>query len=232
MKKNILLIGGSHGIGLAAAKILAPENNVIIASRTSENLSELDVQHIEFDVTKDNIADLGLPETIDGLVYFPGSINLKPFKMLKPEAFQEEMQLNFLSLVKVVQGLLPKLKKADQASLVFFSTVAVKVGMPFHTSVAAAKGAIEGFSKALAAEYAPSFRVNVIAPSLTATPLAEKLLSNDEKRKKMDERHPLKRVGEAEDIANLVVFLLSEKSSWMTGQILGVDGGLSSINLN
>ncbi|MFO7721444.1 MAG: SDR family oxidoreductase [Gillisia sp.] len=232
MKKNIVLIGGSHGIGLETAKNLAEDHNVFIASRTSEQLADLNVTHLEFDVTKDKVEDLDLPDTIDGLVYFPGSINLKPFKMLKPEAFQEEMNLNFMSLVKVVQGLLPKLKNSDQASLVFFSTVAVKVGMPFHTSVAAAKGAIEGFSKALAAEFAPSFRVNVIAPSLTNTPLAEKLLSNEEKKKKMDERHPLKRVGEAQDIANLVVFLLSEKSSWMTGQVLGMDGGLSTLNLN
>lgn len=232
MKKNILLIGGSHGIGLATARILAPDHNIIIASRTSDNLEDIQARHLQFDVTKDKIEDLDLPDNIDGLVYFPGSINLKPFKMLKPEAFEEEMQLNFISLVKVVQGLLPKLKKSEQASLVFFSTVAVKVGMPFHTSVAAAKGAIEGFSKALAAEYAPAFRVNVIAPSLTDTPLAEKLLSSEEKKKKMSERHPLKRVGEAEDIANLVVFLLSEKSAWMTGQTLGLDGGLSTINLN
>lgn len=232
MKKNILLIGGSHGIGLATAKILAPDHNVIIASRTSENLEHVQAKHLKFDVTRDKIEDLELPESIDGLVYFPGSINLKPFKMLKPEAFEEEMQLNFISLVKVVQGLLPKLKRSEQASLVFLSTVAVKVGMPFHTSVAAAKGAIEGFSKALAAEYAPSLRVNVIAPSLTDTPLAEKLLSSEEKKKKMNERHPLKRVGEAEDIANLVVFLLSEKSGWMTGQTLGLDGGFSTINLN
>lgn len=232
MKKNIVLIGGSHGIGLETAKDLAEDHNVFIASRTSEHLADLNVTHLDFDVTKDKIEDLDLPEAIDGLVYFPGSINLKPFKMLKPEAFQEEMNLNFMSLVKVVQGLLPRLKNSEQASLVFFSTVAVKVGMPFHTSVAAAKGAIEGFSKALAAEFAPGFRVNVIAPSLTNTPLAEKLLSNAEKKKKMDERHPLKRVGEAQDIANLVVFLLSDKSSWMTGQVLGMDGGLSTINLN
>ena len=232
MKKNIGLIGGSHGIGLESARILASENNVIIASRTSDNLHGINVTHLEFDVTKDKIENLDLPETIDGLVYFPGSINLKPFRMLKPEAFEEELNLNFISLVKVVQGLIPKLKNSEQASLVFFSTVAVKVGMPFHTSVAAAKGAIEGFSKALAAEYAPGFRVNVIAPSLTNTRMAEKLLSNDDKKKKMDERHPLKRIGQAEDIANLVSFLLSDKSSWMTGQVLGLDGGLSTLNIN
>ncbi|HSJ11472.1 MAG TPA: SDR family oxidoreductase [Gillisia sp.] len=232
MKKNILLIGGSHGIGLAVARMLAEDHNVIIASRTSSNLENLDATHLEFDVTRDDITLLNLPDTIDGLVYFPGSINLKPFRAIKQEDFQEDLQINFLSLVKVVQGLLPKLKKSDQASLVFFSSVAVKVGMPYHTSVSASKGAIEGFSKALAAEYAPSFRVNVIAPSLTDTPLAGKLLSSEEKKQKMDMRHPLKRIGASEDIANLVVFLLSDKSSWMTGQVLGMDGGLSTINLN
>ncbi|WP_026838766.1 SDR family NAD(P)-dependent oxidoreductase [Gillisia sp. JM1] len=232
MKKNILFIGGSYGIGLEAAKLLAKDNNLIIASRTSEELKDIDATHLTFDASKDDIKDLELPETLDALVYFPGSINLKPFKMLSPESFQEEMNLNFFSLVKVVQGLLPKLKKSEQASLVFFSTVAVKVGMPFHTSIAAAKGAIEGFAKSLAAEYAPSFRVNVISPSLTDTQLSEKLLSNDAKREKMGDRHPLKRVGTPEDIANAVDFLISEKSSWMTGQIIGIDGGLSTINVN
>lgn len=232
MKKNIVFIGGSTGIGFESTKLLAPRYNVIVASRTIGKLTELGVTHLNFDATKDVISQLDLPEIIDGLVYFPGSINLKPFKMLKPEIFEEEIQLNFISLVKAVQGLLPRLKKSEQASLVFFSTVAVKVGMPFHTSVAAAKGAIEGFSKALAAEYAPHFRVNVIAPSLTHTGLAEKLLSTEEKKNKMGERHPLKRVGEARDIANLVDFLLSEKSSWMTGQVIGMDGGLSTLNIN
>ena len=230
--KNILLIGGSHGIGLEIVKQLHQDANVIVASRTKDNLSDLEVTHHTFDAFKDNLEDLFLPEQLDGFIYCPGTINLKPFKMLKQADFEEDMQKNFISLVNCTKVVLPHLKNSDQASIVYFSTVAVQVGMPFHTSVAASKGAIEGFSKALAAEYAPSFRVNVIAPSLTNTPLAEKLLSNDEKKKKMDERHPLKRVGEAKDIANMVVFLLSEKSSWMTGQVLGMDGGLSTINLN
>lgn len=231
MKKNILLIGGSGGIGLETAKILTGDHNVFIASR-SWQLKDLNITHLPFDVLKDDVSELDLPETIDGLVYCPGSINLKPFKMLSPDIFQEELRLNFLGLVKVVQGLLPNLKKSEQASLVFFSTVAVKVGMPFHTSIAAAKGAVEGFAKALAAEYAPQFRVNVIAPSLTNTQLAAKLLSTEEKKKKMGERHPLKRVGEVQDSANLVNFLLSDKSNWMTGQILGLDGGMSTLNIN
>ncbi len=175
MMKNILFIGGSYGIGLEVAKLLAKDTNLIIASRTSEELENLDVKHIAFDALKGDITQLDLPDTLDGLVYFPGSINLKPFKILSIESFEDEMNLNFFSLVKVVQGLLPKLKNSDQASLVFFSTVAAKVGMPFHTSISAAKGAIEGFAKSLAAEYAPSLRVNVIAPSLTDTQLSKKI---------------------------------------------------------
>jgi len=232
MKKNILFIGGSYGIGLESAKLLASESNLFVASRTKEDLSEIECTHLSFDASKDDIKDLDLPDTIDGLVYFPGSINLKPFKMLSPQIFEDEMNLNFFSLVRVVHGLLPKLKKSDQASLVFFSTVAAKVGMPFHTSIAASKSAIEGFAKSLAAEYAPSFRVNVIAPSLTNTKLSEKLLSNETKVEKMGERHPLKRVGEPQDIANVVEFLLSDKSTWVTGQVLGIDGGLSTLNVN
>jgi len=231
MKKNIVLIGGSHGIGKAIVAQLSEDHNVYVASRTKEGLSE-EINHQKFDVLTDTIDDLDLPDKIHGLVYLPGSINLKPFKMLKPKMFQEDLEINFIGLVKCVHGVLPKLKAADNASLVFFSTVAVKVGMPFHTSVAAAKGAIEGFAKALAAEYAPNFRVNVIAPSLTDTPLAEKLLSSDEKKEKLGERHPLKRVGTSEDIAATAVFLLSDKASWITGQILGVDGGMSTLNLN
>ena len=152
--------------------------------------------------------------------------------MMSSETFKEDMELNFHSLVRVVHGLLPNLKNAEQASLVFFSTVAVKVGMPFHTSVATAKGAIEGFAKALAAEYAPNFRINVIAPSLTDSPLASKLLNSESKKDKMAERHPLKKVGTIEDIAAMASFLLTDGSQWITGQVLGVDGGLSTLNIN
>ncbi|GAA4324531.1 SDR family oxidoreductase [Pontixanthobacter gangjinensis] len=232
MSKNILLIGGSTGIGYQISELLKANHNVIVASRNTGQLDTDKVKHLDFDVLKDDISELDLPDQIDGLVYCPGSIDLKPFKMIKPESFEKEMQLNFFGLMRSVQGLLDKLKNSKQASLVFFSTVAVKVGMPFHTNIAAAKGAIEGFAKSLAAEYAPNFRVNVIAPSLTDTPLAEKLLSSEDKRQKMDQRHPLKRVGQAKDIANLAAFLLSDESGWITGQILGVDGGLSTINNN
>ncbi|MAW93693.1 MULTISPECIES: SDR family NAD(P)-dependent oxidoreductase [unclassified Leeuwenhoekiella] len=232
MKKNILLIGGSHGIGRAIVESLNEDHNLFVASRTNDDLQDLEVTHIEYDVNSGSLDTADLPDTLDGFVYCPGTINLKPFNMLSEETFEEDMQLNFFGLIKSLKTVTDRLKKSEQASLVFFSTVAVKIGMPFHTSVAASKGAIEGFAKALAAEYAPNFRVNVIAPSLTDTPLAEKLLGNDKKREKMDERHPLKRVGTPQDIAKIASFLLSDDSSWVTGQILGVDGGMSTLNVN
>lgn len=230
--KNILLIGGSYGIGLALAKELQKTNNVFVASRTNENLTSLNVTHIPFDVSTDILDTSSLPEVIDGLVYLPGSINLRPFKGLKIETFENDLQINFISLVKVVQTVLPNLIASNQSSIILFSSVAASMGMPFHTSVAASKGAIEGFAKALAAEYAPKIRVNVIAPSLTDTPLADKFLNNDMKKEKSSERHPLKRFGQPNDIAQMASFLLSENSSWMTGQILHVDGGMSTLLVN
>ncbi|AWH74941.1 oxidoreductase [Dokdonia sp. Dokd-P16] len=232
MGKNILLIGGSHGIGFEIASKLHHDHTVYVASRTNENLGNLDVNYIEYDTEKDELDLSQLPDHIDGFVFCPGTINLKPFKMLSVDTFRDDMELNFLSMIKVVHQIMEHLKKSKQASLVFFSTVAVKVGMPFHTSVAAAKGAIEGFAKALAAEYAPKLRVNVIAPSLTDTPLAKRLLSNDKKKEMMDARHPLKRVGTSQDIANIAAFLLGDESSWITGQVIGVDGGMSTLNVN
>lgn len=230
--KNILLIGGSYGIGLAIAKELQYENKVFIASRTNEEIAEMNVTHIPFDATTDTLDTSKLPEVIDGLVYCPGSINLRPFRGLKPEAFEHDLQINFISLVKVIQSVLPNLTASNQSSIVLFSSVAASMGMPFHTSVAAAKGAIEGFAKALAAEYAPKVRVNVIAPSLTDTPLAEKFLSNEEKKEKSAQRHPLKRVGTTDDMSQMASFLLSEKSSWISGQIFHVDGGMSTLLTN
>ena len=230
--KNILLIGGSYGIGLAIAKELENKNNIFVASRTSEAIDGLNVTHIPFDVTTDVLDVSKLPAVIDGLVYCPGSINLRPFRGLKMETFESDMQINFFNMVKVVQQILPQLTASSQASIVLFSSVAASMGMPFHTSVAAAKGAIEGFAKALAAEYAPKIRVNVIAPSLTNTPLADKFLNNETKQEKSAERHPLKRFGQPEDLAKMAAFLLSENASWISGQILHVDGGMSTLLVN
>ena len=230
MKKNILLIGGSYGIGLEMAKKLSKENQVFVASRTNEQLSSVDVTHIPFDVLNEDISEKSIPEKLDGFVYCPGSINLKPFKTMGVDTIQKDMEINFIALAKTVKSIINRMNEGS--SMVFFSTVAVGTGMPFHTSVSAAKGAIEGFSRALAAEYAPKIRVNVIAPSLVDTPLSERLLNNEKKKEMMSERHPLKRVGSTTDIANMAAFLLDSDNSWITGQIIGVDGGMSSLNVN
>ena len=150
--------------------------------------------------------------------------------MMPLNTIKDDMELNFFALVKVMKHIISRMN--EQSSIVFFSTIAVGTGMPYHTSVAASKGAIEGFAKSLAAEYAPKIRVNVIAPSLVDTPLSERLLSNDKKKEMMSERHPMKRVGNAADIANMATFLLSSDNSWITGQVIGVDGGMSSLNVN
>lgn len=228
--KNIVIIGGTKGIGLEIANQLS-QDNLYIVSRNSNPNQDYQINFIQTDITKD-LLDVSLfPESIDGLVYCPGSINLKPFHRLSEEDFMNDWQINFMGAVKTIQALLPKLKKSENASIVLFSTVAVGVGMPFHASIAAAKGAIEGLTKSLAAEFSPKIRVNCIAPSLTETPLAEKLVNTPEKIEASGKKHPLQRIGKPDDIAQIACFLLSQKSSWMTGQIVHVDGGLSTLKV-
>ncbi len=229
--KNYLIIGGSYGIGLEIVNILANENaNVYVAARTNDQLPTTPNIHFqEFDALSEN--SLELPDELHGLVYCPGSINLKPFRSLKPQAFRDDFEINVVGVVKILQAAQKTLQKTQNASVVLFSTVAVGQGMPYHASVAASKGAIEGITKSLAAEWSPKVRVNCIAPSLTDTPLAARLLSNDDRREASAQRHPLKRIGTAQDIAASACFLLSSKSSWMTGQVLGVDGGISTVRV-
>jgi len=233
-KKNIFIVGGSSGIGLEIVKRLEDnQNEVFVGSRTSETLVDYpQVHHLQLDVTKD-FSDLeGLPEIVHGLVYCPGTIVLKPFHRLTSADFRRDFEINLLGAVKVIQGCLKRLKKSPAgASIVLFSTVAVKVGMPFHASVASAKAAVEGLMKSLAAEFAPRIRVNAIAPSLTDTPLAGALLSSEERQKASAERHPLKRIGSPQEIAGFAQYLLRDEGSWITGQIFHVDGGMSSIRV-
>ena len=231
-KKNIFVVGGSSGIGLEIVKKLRVDQNEIYAgSRTSESLSDYpDIHHLSTDITEKIPALDGLPDVIHGLVYCPGTIVLKPFQRLTMADFRNDFEINLFGAVKIIQACLKRLKKSPTgASILLFSTVAVKVGMPFHASVASAKAAVEGLTRSLAAEFAPRIRVNAIAPSLTNTPLAEPLLSNEERQKASAERHPLKRIGSPQEVAGLARHLLSDEGSWITGQIFHIDGGMSSI---
>ena len=227
--KNILIIGGSSGIGLALADLLSSSNNIYVASRSSDNLAGLNAHHINFDATSESLDTSLLPEKLDGFVYCPGSINLRPFKGLSVEAFEKDFQINVTGAINSLKNVLGNLSASGNASIVFFSTVAVQTGMPFHSSVAASKGAIEGLTRSLAAEFAPKIRVNAIAPSLVNTPLASKFLNNDTKLEKANERHPLGRIGSAKEIAQAAAFLLGEESSWMTGRVLQLDGGIGNL---
>lgn len=228
MSRSILLIGGNSGIGLATAKLLVSKGDkVLAAARNTEPLAEMDIPVQAFDARSPGALDL--PPVLDGLVYLPGSITLKPFHRLTPEDFLHDLQVNCLGAAEVIRQALPAMKAASSSSIVLFSTVAVAQGMPFHASIAAAKGAVEGLALSLAAELAPKIRVNVIAPSLTDTPLAGTLLNTDAKREAAAKRHPLQRVGDPDQVAELAAFLLSDASAFMTGQILRPDGGLSSV---
>lgn len=228
--KNIVVIGGGSGVGAALVSSLKQNNQIFGSFNNSTIQAEINVHPFKLNVLEEEWDLSSLPDEIHGLVYCPGSINLMPFKRIKPEDFEKDYKLQVIGAIKIIQSLLEPLKKG-KASIVFFSTVAVKMGYNFHSQVASSKGALEGLTKALAAEFAPTIRVNTIAPSLTDTPLAGRLLNNPEKKAAHGEKHPLKRVGEPEDIANAAEFLLSEKSSWITGQIIQVDGGISSLKV-
>ncbi|MBP6385964.1 MAG: SDR family oxidoreductase [Pseudarcicella sp.] len=230
MKKTFLIIGGSSGIGKKIVESLLNDNHKVYA--TSRSLIENEaVNSLIWDANMpDNTIFDTFVEPLDGIVYCPGTINLKPFHRLSLEDFKNDLQVNVLGAVSVIQANLPKLKLSSSSSIVMFSTVASSIGMGFHASIAASKSAIEGLTLSLAAEFAPhKIRVNCIAPSLTDTPLASNLLGSDEKKDNASKRHPLGRIGTADEIAQLAYFLLSENASWITGQVLKIDGGLSAI---
>lgn len=230
--KNVVIVGASSGVGLATAELLGAQGaNIFTISRTEPNFPpSLQYEQINHDILEEDFPVDFLPEKIDALIYCPGSINLKPFRSLTAAVFREDYEINVIGAVKTIKAALKPLKKSDGTpSIVLFSTVAVQQGMAFHGSVAAAKGAVEGLTRSLAAELSPKIRVNCIAPSLVNTPLAAHILSSDDRIESSNKRHPLNRIGQPKDIAHTVAFLVSDRSSWMTGQVLGVDGGLSRL---
>lgn len=228
--KNYLVIGASKGIGFELTNLLVENGNHVLAlSRTKGSWKTPNqVTHIPFDVLNDNIRELDINLKINGLVYCPGSINLKPLKTIRKETLLEDLEINTLCAFDIIQQLLPKFTKEEVASIVLFSSVAVQLGMPYHTSVAISKGALEGMVKSLAAELSPHVRVNAIAPSLTNTALASRFLNTEEKTKQAEERPPLKKIGSPEIVAKTAYHLLVD-AEWTTGQVVTVDGGITSI---
>jgi NAD(P)-dependent dehydrogenase (short-subunit alcohol dehydrogenase family) len=227
-----LVVGGSSGIGLQVTQQLAAAGHTVYATFNTHPIEDTkNIQYHHLNVLEENINVDFLPSSLEGLVYCPGAISLRPFNRIPSEDFLKDYNLQVVGAIKIIQSVLPKLKESKNASIVLFSTVAVQLGLNFHSLVASSKGAIEGLTKALSAEFAPTIRVNCIAPSLTDTPLAANLLNSDQKVEANAQRHPLKRVGTTLDIANAVEFLLTDKSSWVTGQILHIDGGMSAVKL-
>ncbi|SFB72776.1 NAD(P)-dependent dehydrogenase, short-chain alcohol dehydrogenase family [Flexibacter flexilis DSM 6793] len=232
--KNYLIVGASSGIGAQLCQQLAAhtQNRVWGTYYQHETVSSApNLSYHYLNVLDDNLNFDFLPDTLDGLAFCVGKISLKPFSRISQAEYIADYQAQVLGAVKTIQAVLPRLKAAPNASIVLFSTVAVQTGFSFHALVAASKGAIEGITRALAAELAPKIRVNALAPSITDTPLAQNLLNTPEKKEANAQRHPLKKIGSAADLANAAEFLLSEQSGWITGQIVAIDGGISSLRI-
>lgn len=226
--KKVAIIGGSKGIGNAILNELSSTHHIYNISRTQPEVMRSNVTHFSCDVLSDDLPEI---DELDGLIYCPGSINLKPISRLSTDDFLADFEINVLGAVKAIQNYLPKLKKGTKPSILLFSTVASKLGMPFHASVAASKSAVEGLVKSLGAELAPTIRINAIAPTVTDTRLAAKLLRNEKMIENITERHPLKRFLNPEEVAATAQFLMSDKAASFSGQIFEMDCGIVSFKI-
>ncbi|MEW7280165.1 SDR family oxidoreductase [Aquimarina sp. 2201CG1-2-11] len=226
--RNVLVVGGSKGIGNAIIKSIVEKDKVINISRTSPDFSHANLTHYDCDVIHDELPEI---ESLDSLVYCPGSINLKPISRLNLEDFRKDFEINVIGAVKTIQTYLNVLKKGTSPSIVLFSSVASKLGMPFHASIATSKSGIEGLVKSLGAELAPVIRINAIAPTVTDTELASKLLRNDKMIQTIKDRHPLKKILNPQEVADMAVFLLSDKTNAISGQIFEMDCGIVTFKM-
>ena len=225
---KIVIVGGSRGIGKEIINELVNDNMIINLSRNKPELTHTNLSHYNIDILTSDLPDL---EDVSSVIYCPGSINLKPIGRISLDEFREDFEINVVGAVKIIQKYLPSLKKSNTASILLFSTVATKLGMPYHSTVAASKSAIDGLVKTLGAELAPKIRVNAIAPTITKTDLASKLLRNEKVIENMIERHPLKKILMPEEVAKMAKFLISTDASSISGQIFNLDAGIVSFKL-
>ena len=226
--KTIIIVGGSRGIGRATIEALLPNYKLINISRNAPDFEHANLTHYNSDVISDDLPNI---ESADGLIYCPGSINLKPFKRLSLEDFRNDFEINVIGAIKSIQAYSPALIKSESGSIVLFSTVATAMGMPFHASVSTAKSAVEGLMKSVAADLAPKVRVNAIAPTITQTDLAAKLLRNERMVENTIQRHPLKKFLEPGEVASMVEYLISDVSKSISGQVFKLDCGIVSLKI-
>ena len=226
--RKIVIIGGSKGIGRAILYSLQNEYEIVNISRTNPEIIHANLTHYSLDILTDELPDI---TEVDILIYCPGSINLKPISRLSLDDFKEDFEINVIGAVKLIKKYLDPLKKGTKPSILLFSTVATKLGMPFHASVAASKSGVEGLVKSLAAELAPNIRVNAIAPTVTDTELASRLLRNDKMKENIIDRHPLKKYLDPQEVADMAKFLISDKAASVSGQIFALDCGIVSVKI-
>ena len=226
--KNIVIVGGSKGIGSAILLQQLENNYIFNISRNAPEITHPNLKHFPIDILQDSLPEI---ENVDTLIYCPGSINLKPIGNLSIDDFRNDFEINVIGAVKTIQKYLPALKKGTNPSIVLFSTVAAKLGMPFHASIATAKAGVEGLVKSLGAELAATIRINAIAPTITETSLSANILRNDRMKDMMIERHPMKGYLKPSEVADMADFLISDKAKSISGQVFEMDYGIVTFKI-